>query len=281
MQYLKQIILNNRNKKIGFLITARLKSTRLKLKILKNLNGYTVIDRVINRAKLVNNCDEVILCTSYINQDLPLVRCAQENNTSYFIGHPDDVLDRLNKACQFYGLDYAVCMTADNPLFSINFSNKIVEKFLSNPDLDYIYTEGLPIGLNPYGLSAKALKTICAIKVEVDTEIWGPLFLQSKIFNLFKFQADKSIRIPVKRLTLDEELDYELLNEIFNQFDKDYIIDESDLENLFHSKPELLKINSSVNQKSIEEKQLKRIKSFFNFNREKILRIKQEIYSKK
>ena len=37
--------------KIGFLITARLKSTRLKLKILKQLNGYSVIERIIQRAK--------------------------------------------------------------------------------------------------------------------------------------------------------------------------------------------------------------------------------------
>ena len=42
--------------KIGFLITARLKSTRLKLKILKPLNGYSVIERVIQRSKEVKGC---------------------------------------------------------------------------------------------------------------------------------------------------------------------------------------------------------------------------------
>ena len=36
---------------IGFLITARLKSKRLKFKILKSLNGYSVIERIIQRAK--------------------------------------------------------------------------------------------------------------------------------------------------------------------------------------------------------------------------------------
>ena len=58
--------------RLGFLITARLKSSRLKLKLLKQLNGYSVIDRVIQRAKQVKECDEIILCTSENNQDLRL-----------------------------------------------------------------------------------------------------------------------------------------------------------------------------------------------------------------
>ena len=82
--------------KIGFLITARLKSSRLKFKLLKELNGASVIERVIERSKKVNNCDYVILCTSENNQDLPLVQAALDNNIFYFNGHADDVLDRLN-----------------------------------------------------------------------------------------------------------------------------------------------------------------------------------------
>ncbi len=35
--------------RIGFLITARLKSTRLKQKILLDLNGKLVLDRVFDR----------------------------------------------------------------------------------------------------------------------------------------------------------------------------------------------------------------------------------------
>ena len=48
--------------KIGFLITARLKSSRLKLKLLKQLNGYTAIERVIQRAKRVTECWRPSMC---------------------------------------------------------------------------------------------------------------------------------------------------------------------------------------------------------------------------
>ena len=47
--------------KIGILITARLKSSRLKKKVLKDLNGYTVIERIINRAKKVVSSENIIL----------------------------------------------------------------------------------------------------------------------------------------------------------------------------------------------------------------------------
>ena len=43
--------------KIGFFITARLKSSRLKRKVLLDLNGKTLIDRVIERAKKVNGIE--------------------------------------------------------------------------------------------------------------------------------------------------------------------------------------------------------------------------------
>ena len=86
--------------KIGFLITARLKSTRLKLKILKQLNGYSVIERIIQRAKEINKISDIVLCTSNLSQDLPLLRIARENDIHYFNGNPEDVLQRLLDAAE-------------------------------------------------------------------------------------------------------------------------------------------------------------------------------------
>ena len=88
--------------KIGFLITARLKSKRLKFKILKPLNGFSVIDRVIQRAKRIKNCSDIVLCTSRLNQDLPLIRSAINNGIYYYNGSADDVLKRLLDATELF-----------------------------------------------------------------------------------------------------------------------------------------------------------------------------------
>lgn len=264
--------------KIGFLITARLKSTRLPLKLLKQLNGYSVIDRVIQRAKRVD-CDDIILCTSENNQDLPLVRIALKSEIYSFNGDPDDVLDRLNKASELFDLDYAVCMTGDNPLFSVHYANLITEKIRNNPDIDFIYTDDLPIGMNPYALRIKALKTICSIKEEVDTEIWGTLINRPDIFNVVKLKVDELDKIDIERVTLDEDMDYKLIYEIFEKFPRDYLIQESDIKDIIKRFPSLRKLNSSVIQRQLDQETVSRINRFFFKNKDSILKIKNKIYN--
>jgi len=177
--------------RIGFLITARLKSSRLNLKLLLPLNGYSVIERVIHRAKAVIECDDIVLCTSKLSQDLPLVRTAQGNDIYYFTGDPEDVLKRLLDASLFFGLDYFVGITADNPLFSIYHANMLVDIVRRDPSIDFVYTQGMPIGVNIYAMNVKALETVCAVKKQVDTEIWGYLIKRPEIFNVRELNVNK------------------------------------------------------------------------------------------
>ena len=158
--------------KIGFLITARLKSTRLPLKIIKDLNGRTVIERIIDRAKQIQNISEIVICTSNNLQDKPLSDIAQKNNIRCFMGHPDDVMTRLKDAGKYYGFDCFVGITAENPLFSIQHANLIVNSF-NQTQCDLVKIVGLPVGIATYGVKIKALEVICKIKDVVDTEIWG------------------------------------------------------------------------------------------------------------
>ena len=55
--------------KTGYFITARLKSSRLKRKILLRMGEQTILDHVIERAKLVHGVDDIVLCTSVNPQD--------------------------------------------------------------------------------------------------------------------------------------------------------------------------------------------------------------------
>ena len=265
--------------RIGFLITARLKSSRLKLKLLKQLNGYTVIDRVIHRAKKIKECDEIILCTSENNQDLPLVRAAISNNIYYFNGDSDDVLDRLYKASRLFNLDYVICMTADNPLFSIYYANLISDKLRNQTKIDFIYTDELPIGVNVYALKTKALETICSIKEEIDTEIWGSLINRPDIFNVVNLSVNDEDKINLERITLDESEDYDLINQIFKNFPKNYFIEESDINSILKKYPNLGEINSKIVQRQLDQNTLDRIDKFFLDNKEKILLIKNKIYN--
>ena len=202
------------NMKIGFLITARLKSSRLPMKILKDLNGKTVIDRVIERAKQIKGISEIILCTSPNQNDQPLIDIAEINHVSYFLGHEDDVFQRLFDAATTYNLDYYLGITADNPLFSIRYSNQIIN-IINKKKYDYIRVVGLPLGTATYGINTLAAATVCRVKTIIDTEIWGDLINRPEIFKVFIIKAKEKLNRPDLRLTLDYQEDYDLLQHLY------------------------------------------------------------------
>ena len=55
--------------KIGFLITARLKSKRLPNKILRKVEKEPLLSHMIKRIKRSKQVDTIIVCTSYLKAD--------------------------------------------------------------------------------------------------------------------------------------------------------------------------------------------------------------------
>lgn len=263
--------------KIGFLITARLKSSRLPLKILKDLNGKTVIERVIDRVKEIHGISEIVLCTSTNPQDKTLVDIAKENDIYYFNGDEDDVLKRLLDAAKLFYLDYFVGITADNPLITIHYSNLIVDEIKRNR-YDFIKLNGLPFGSATYGINVKALETVCEVKTIVDTEIWGHLIDRPEIFNIKKIKVEGKLNRPELRFTLDYEEDYELINNIYSNVAYDRVLNLYDVIDYLDSSPKIGSINQNCVQLDLDEKIKNDIDTYFSKHLESIKKIKAEIY---
>jgi len=263
--------------KIGFLITARLKSERLPLKIIKDLNGKTVIERLIDRIKEIKGISDIILCTSTNSQDKPLIDIAQKNNIYYFNGDEEDVLKRLFDAAKFYELDYFLGITADNPLITVYFSNLIVDEIKSNK-YDFIKTEGLPLGVATYGMKVKALEVICKIKSIVDTEIWGYLIDRPEIFSIKTVKITNKLNRPELRLTLDYEEDYELINSIYSKVPFERVLNLYNVINYLDSDPNIAKINKNCIQLDLSEKIKEVIDKQYKDNLEEIIKIKEKTY---
>lgn len=264
--------------KIGFLITARLKSSRLPLKLLLDLNGKTVFERVVERCKAVSNIDEIILCTSINKQDKPLVDAAIKNNIYYYLGSEADVLQRLSDAATFFDLDYIINITGENPLFSIYHANLVVN-LAKQKKYDFINIKGLPIGCAVYGIRPEALKTVCEFKEEIDTEIWGPLINRPDIFAVKEIDVEEHYSIPNLRITTDYPEDYRFIAAIYKRFPQNSIPNLSDVINLFKKHPKLLEINNKREQAMLPESIKKKIDDFYEKNREKVLVIKENNYN--
>ena len=264
---------------IGFLITARLKSTRLPCKILKDLNGRTVIERVIDRGKEIKDISEIVVCTSTNPQDRPLVDIAQENKIYYFNGDEEDVLKRLLDSATFFGIDAFISITADNPLFSIYHANLVCSKLRTN-NYDFVKIEGLPLGCAVYGVRVKALKVICKIKPILKTEIWGYLIDRPEIFRVKTLEVNGQYKRPEFRLTLDYREDYELINKIYTDVAFDKVLDLYNVINYLDMNPKIKQINKDCVQLDLDEKVKEEIDRNFEENLNDIKRMKNKIYLK-
>ena len=265
--------------KIGFLITARLKSTRLPLKIMKELNGKPVIQRIVERALEIKGiaASDIVICTSANPQDRPLQDVARTTKVSYFLGDPDDVLKRLHDAALLHNLDYALGITADNPLFSIEYSNKIVDA-IKKKHPDFIKIQGLPFGSATWGMNVKALRTICRVKPIVDTEIWGYLIDRPELFNVVTLQAEESLRRPQYRLTLDYPEDYELLKHLYTHIPFKTTLGLRSVVAYLDVHPEVVAINKNCVQLDLDAKVKSQIDRSYTDHYQEIQRIKDEMY---
>lgn len=263
--------------RIGFLITARLKSTRLPLKLMLELNGRTLIERVIDRAKKVGGCDEVVLCTSTVNQDRPLLTIARAAGIDYFSGSPDDVLDRLRAAAELFGLDYIIGATADNPMFSIHHARLLSDMVRARPGIDFASTTGLPLGTNVYAIRTLALQTVCAVKDSVETEIWGYWLRQPDLFHVEEVEVDPPFRRDY-RMTLDEPDDHRFFLELFHRFAPAETVDLLDAYRVLDADSALARINDGVTQRDVDEATKMRIATIFEDEKERVLQAKRKIY---
>ena len=144
---------------IGFLITGRLKSTRLPKKVILEIAGKPMIVHMLDRIKLAKRIDKIVICTSTNPQDDPLEKIAKDETVYCYRGSENDVLMRLHEAAVKYHVDYIVNITADCPLIDPFFIDQIVKTYEST-NADLIMSFKLPMGQRPYGIKPSALKKV-------------------------------------------------------------------------------------------------------------------------
>lgn len=237
--------------KTAILITARLKSTRLLKKVMKPILGKPMLAHMLDRLKLAESPEDIIIITSPFEQDDPLVELAEQEGVKSFRGDPDDVLLRMTKAAEEFDVDTVISCTADNPFVDPGYIDRLAEYHVSQQH-DFTKTEGLPWGVFSYAISYSALKKACEIKAEKDTEVWGGYFTQTGLFNWGTMQiVDPAVRWPELRLTVDTLEDFELVEKIFAELNRpDEIFSLEEIVALCRRREDLVLINSTVQQKA-------------------------------
>lgn len=107
-------------------IQARIGSTRLPGKVLLDLAGKPVLQRVLERVARAR-VDQVLLLTTELPEDTPLAVAAKSWGVPVFRGSEQDVLDRFYQAAQAWQPQRIVRITADCPVMDPAVINAVLD----------------------------------------------------------------------------------------------------------------------------------------------------------
>jgi spore coat polysaccharide biosynthesis protein SpsF len=121
---------------IAAIIQARMGSTRLPGKVLKNMNGSSLLEFQIERVKKSKNIKNIIVATSTNKNDDEIEKFCLQKEINFYRGSEDDVLSRYYDCAKIYNIQTIVRLTADCPLIDPVIIDKVIDLFIEN-DVDY------------------------------------------------------------------------------------------------------------------------------------------------
>ncbi|WP_343616081.1 hypothetical protein [Flavobacterium sp.] len=210
------------NKKIGFIIQARMKSTRLPGKILLPIplgSNKALLSWIVDELKLSKFDNDIIVATSLKVENDILVSFCENACINIFRGDEEDVLNRFISISMQKKYDCIVRLTADNPIVDIEILDNAISYHLLNEN-DYTCTTGLPIGMNFEIISPNALLGLKNVKLSDSDKEHVTLYIKNNDeFKKGKFivAADDDNVFESLRLTVDYASDYTLVSSILSQ----------------------------------------------------------------
>jgi len=235
------------------IIQARMGSTRLPGKVLANIAGMTMLERVIQRTQQASLVDDVVVATTINRIDDPIMRTCIKLGVSCSRGMEDDVLNRYMGAAMLFDANVIVRITADCPFIDPDIIDKVIlgrqsskADYASNT-ITRTYPRGLDVEVFTY--DALRIAFVKAMKTYERSHVTPYFYEHPELFNIH------SSKYPIgncsdHRWTVDTEEDLVFAREVYKQCD-DLAPWYSILG--FVSTTGLQRINGHVRQKELHE----------------------------
>jgi spore coat polysaccharide biosynthesis protein SpsF len=145
-------------------IQARMGSIRLPGKMLADIHGKPLFQRIVERVQASKLCPRWVLSTSNDPRNQPLIDCARSLGLDYFIGSEEDLAQRLYGTAQAFQAEALVKVNGDCVLIDPQVIDQVVETYLeTEPRADHVSNKGewtFPLGQSVEVISTRALE-IC------------------------------------------------------------------------------------------------------------------------
>lgn len=245
---------------IAAIVQARMGSTRLPEKTMKNILGKPMLAHLIERLKRAQLIDEIIIATTAEERDKPIMTLARQYGVKCFAGSEEDVLDRYFQAATKYRAEIIVRITSDCPLMDPKVVNKVIETFLSGT-YDYVsntinttYPDGLDVEVFSYQALKKAWSE--AKKPSEREHVTSYIWNHPEIFRIVNVSHEKNF--SYMRWSVDTENDLKFVREIYERlYKEDSIFYMQDILRLLEKYPALLEINKDLKRNEGYLKSLK------------------------
>jgi spore coat polysaccharide biosynthesis protein SpsF len=209
------------------ILQARMGSSRLPAKVLHLLQGLPLLSHCIRRLRKISPAVPVIVATSRMERDNPVVELAKSENIHVYRGSESDVLDRYYSAAGQYSARSIIRATGDNPFIDVVEGRRLLCE-IQTGKWDYVsmveMAEGkkLPVGTGLEAFTFEALR-----------ESWQQGYLPHhrehvneyilenlQSFNVRFIPCPTEKNCPDLRLTIDTQKDIEFIKKMLEDISR-------------------------------------------------------------
>ena len=233
--------------KVLAIVQARMGSTRLPDKVMRKVDGVTLIELLLTRLSESKAIDQIVVATSIDSANDPLVQHVNDLGYETFQGSEQDVLDRFYFAAKQFAGDIVIRITGDCPLTDPLLVDEAIKKFTTS-GVDYLcntspptFPDGLDIEVFTFSALERAHQET---KVPSDREHVTPYIRESGLFSTLTISSDQNY--SHLRWTVDEVLDLEVVDFIVQHFAPNRLFSWKDVLGMYENFPIELSKNSAI-----------------------------------
>jgi spore coat polysaccharide biosynthesis protein SpsF (cytidylyltransferase family) len=236
-------------------IQARMGSTRLPGKVMKELHGKPMIWHIYKRLKAATLLNDVVVSTSNSKKDGVVADFCGEHDIKCYRGAEADLVDRLYGTARRFGATALLRVTGDCPFVDPLLVDRLLEGFVRG-NYDYASNWSLNHKTLPHGLELEVYSTDCLARLwnevkDPHLREWIPFNIHNNLESFRTVTITSSKMYPDMRLTVDYEEDFELTERIYDELGDDgRIFGLQDIADLFEKHPDLAGINAMYSGKT-------------------------------
>lgn len=233
--------------KIVAIVQARMGSTRLPNKVMKQIDGMPMIELLLARLSRSKEIDEILVATSEDARNQPLADHVAALGYQCYRGSENDVLSRYYQAAKAADADIVIRITGDCPLVDPELVDQCIQRFRAE-EADYLCNTSPPT--YPDGLDTEVF-TFSALE-KAALEAVDPFQREHVTPWLREDKRVRQIGMPYSedlsslRWTVDEPSDFAVISRVFEHFSPDIYFTWLQVLELQRSQPELFADNQQL-----------------------------------